>query len=394
MHISDKLKTLLLKIKNTSKVASFLLLNEQTNFDIDYIDISHTDPYKISYITKDRINKLKEKYSDINDIVWLKNRYHAKPGKLVKKLFDINDKDVELFTYQYGALIKKNIKFKIFNGIELKKYFHYSYYESQNGTLSQSCMRYDKSQNLLDFYCYNNNVSLLVSISNKNKYKITGRALLWETVEGYKIMDRIYTIDNYYEQLFYNWAMSNNYHIKKENNWYNTRNFISPENKSVELKLSVNVEKINILYPYLDTFKWLNLNTKKLYNYNPNEDNTILLMDINGSYLNSDSLLFDDIYRFYRPRQYIVYCNYLQKNTLKDDTLFSFLNNDFILKKDAINDELFGIIFKDDKFNDKKKMMQIIIDKVSMEYKNNMISKQRFNYYKNKFNILENEIIQ
>lgn len=263
IYISDELRRVLESLENHSIVA-YRLLNDKTDSDSNYLDISHSDPFRISYITKDRILKIKEEYPDkdndeVKKIIWKKKRYLTRPGKIVKKIFsDIPDKEIEIFSSYYKGIIEKNnTRIEIVKGNKIKKYFHYSYYEQMSGTIAQSCMRYDESQSLLDFYTKNTNISMLVVFSKVDPDRITGRALLWQTQEGYKIMDRIYDVDPHYEYIFRDWAKQNGYYTKKKNNWYNTTNFISPDGKNIELKLSVKINNSTMKYPYLDTFKWL-----------------------------------------------------------------------------------------------------------------------------------------
>jgi len=395
MIISDNLSKILYKFN--SDIYNYI---KNCSSDINYVGISKTDPYKISYIHVKKIDDLLKKYDNKN-IVWEKNRNISKPGKFLKK---INNELPQYFIESFSNFYKNEIdnlivgnKFKIVNGEDLLKYFHYSNYQSNSGTLSSSCMRHSESQKLLEFYSQND-INLLILVNNSNK--ILGRALLWDTIEGYKIMDRIYTVDDSIIYSFFDWAKNNNYYRKKNNNWYDTINFISPDNKNVELKLSVKIKKNTNIYPYIDTFKWYNVKKNILYNYFKNDifnkkivDNTILLISVSGQYTYSNYLLFDDIYRIYRVYSNVVKCNYLNKFTLKTDTVYSVLYNDYILLKDSktLIDDV--IIFKNDEKNNIKLILNYILNRVKKLYYSDLLSDDQFKIYKNIFQIYEKKIV-
>jgi len=426
MNISEKLEKVLYDIS-----PELFDLIKKSKSEIDYLDISHSDSSKISYITDERKKLLYNKYSDLTEselteLYWKKNRYLAKPGKVMRKLFPsdtLSDKSIQTISNHYKGLVeKKKSDFEIVNGYKIKKYFHYSSYEQQErGTLAQSCMRHSKTQGLLDFYAKNENIKMLILYSKNTPDTITGRALIWETKEGYKIMDRIYTIDGHYDILFNEWASDNEYHRKLNNNWYDTKRFVSPDGKNVELELSVKLKVTkDIYYPYLDTFKWLD-NDGTIYNYLPKNDSQLdvggsdylmsnsrsyskyirsefkpsmkVLINLDGRYSGYDSLLYDDIDKYYRIKDYVVKSSYKDIYTNRERTIYSKINNDNIFKEDCISDKLFGIIFnkKYDNHNNKKYMMSVILDKVRQIYSSGYINNSKFEMYKKKFEELETE---
>jgi hypothetical protein len=71
-------------------------------------------------------------------------------------------------------------------------------------------MRNDTNQHQIEFYAKNNNVSLIV-MRPEGTDGIIGRALLWTTVDGKKVMDRIYTTDSKLVSLFHRYAAENNF---------------------------------------------------------------------------------------------------------------------------------------------------------------------------------------
>ena len=83
--------------------------------------------------------------------------------------------------------------FKIVKDEDIRKYYLYESYESDNHTLGGSCMRYEKCQKYLDIYVKNPEVcQLLILKSDDDKDKIKGRALIWKLTNGEYYMDRIY----------------------------------------------------------------------------------------------------------------------------------------------------------------------------------------------------------
>ena len=83
--------------------------------------------------------------------------------------------------------------FEIISGKDIIKYYNIDNYYSINGSLGGSCMKAKNDYNKLVFYSKNSNISLIIL---KVKDKILGRALLWTTITGDKIMDRIYVNDD------------------------------------------------------------------------------------------------------------------------------------------------------------------------------------------------------
>ena len=110
-------------------------------------------------------------------------------------------------------------------------------------------MKYERCQRYLDIYCYNDDVcSLLILKDVDDKSKIIGRALIWETNIG-QFMDRIYYIKDSDSNLFAKYAKDNNIHFKTSPN-YNKDQKITVQLKNFKFKY----------YPYMDTFKYLDLN--------------------------------------------------------------------------------------------------------------------------------------
>ena len=344
--ISDDLRNILREIESESIVASLLLRKRHTKEDlvdspVNYISISSQDKSKISYLTPDRMETLD------TDTYWTSSRrYHVKPGAFISKLFcGIPAKEVEKFSNLFRSQsVKTKFTFDIISGNDIKKYYyHESYASNERGSLGVSCMKHEHCQNLFSLYTKNENkVSMLIML-NTDGYLI-GRALLWN-FDGNKIMDRIYTMND--EDLsfhFKKWATENNYLYKSEQNWFNTLYFENLSNKRKELKLEIKLDNYRPMkYPYMDTFKFINLDNGFISNFIPDEDGSVrTLTSSDGGYHDSDHLKFDGIDKVFRYRNEAVYVNYLEIYTSRNNVEYSNVNDQYILREHMVYDEVIG----------------------------------------------------
>ncbi len=200
---------------------------------------------------------------------------------ILKKVdFEFKDAEIEEFVYKYKAEIEKiknvlDLRFKVVKGQDIRTYYHRSKYESESGSLGNSCMRYDKCQKYFDIYTKNSQVKLLLFMSEKEEDQICGRAILWE-MEPYevstKVMDRIYSIRNADEELFKQWAIKNGYWYKEEQSFSEYSNFLfqkedgTIEKRSREFSVKLDNGGEYSYYPYMDSFKYYEPSTGTLYN--------------------------------------------------------------------------------------------------------------------------------
>jgi hypothetical protein len=214
---------------------------------------------------------------------------------LTKSGIKFTDSEIEQFVYKYRSEIEKEknaleLRFKVVEGDEIKKYYHRSMYEVESGNLGNSCMRYDRCQSYLSIYTQNSQCKLLVFMSESNPDKIIGRAILWE-MEPYelstKVMDRIYTIKTADEQIFKEWAIKNKYWFKSNQDFSEFTSFeFHKEDGTVEKRqgeFSVQLDKKGdySYYPYMDSFKYYSSYNGKLYN-SSNFDYDYELTDTEG----------------------------------------------------------------------------------------------------------------
>jgi 23S rRNA maturation mini-RNase III len=360
--ISEELRAVLSEIESDSQVAKLLLKmrhdkEELVEDPINFISVAQ-DKTKISYLTKDRIDKIEDP-----SLYWSSSRRFAvKPGGFISKIFkDISAKEVEKFSNLYRAQSNKS-KFTlgVVDGLKMLTYYHINSYAQERGTLGASCMKYDNCQDYLGIYTNNTNkVKMLVMLNEDGG--LMGRALLWD-FENYKIMDRIYTIaDEEFAFQFKKWATDNGYLYKSEQNWYNTLNFENLSTPKQELRLSIKLDEFSFRrYPYVDTFKFFDEEAGVLKNYMDGNDFKTLCTSDGGKY-DSDYLVFDDIDRVLRHRGDSVYVRYLDIRTSHNNVNYSEINDQYILRRDArydeeINEYLFNE--ENDKFNNIEKISE------------------------------------
>jgi hypothetical protein len=219
--------------------------------------------------------------------------------------------------------------FSIVTGSDISKYYDVKNYFTTTGDLGTSCMRSEEKQAAVQFYDKNSNVSLIIA-KPPGSDSIIGRALLWTTIDGTKIMDRIYTSNSKLVSLFHKYAAENGflniYEVRKHKgkkdftamspaNWLldYDRNYI------VDLQyIPVNLAKANLAtkfmnsfttravsitnplqLPYIDNFNLINAGTKQA-SLLPIEDTfgctvSETLIDINNYVIIGDSVYNGDL---------------------------------------------------------------------------------------------------
>ena len=347
ISISNELRDLLVQIKGDSEVAKLLLRKRHSKEDlvdspVDYISMSIEDKGKISYLTLDRIANI-----DADEYWTSSRRYHAKPGAFVTKLFkNVSAKEVEKFSNIYRAQANKvNFNFEVVRGERIRDLYHGdSYSSTERGSLGASCMKHDCCQDYFDVYTENEQVSMLAMFDENED--LIGRALLWD-FDGHKIMDRIYAKND--EELsfhFKKWATENNYLYKSEQNWYNTLFFENLKVKKTELQLEVKLANVPRQFPYVDTFKFIDMDNGIISNY-ITSTSYYVLTTTSGEMNDIDSLRFDGISRVFRYRNDSVYLSYRGFYTSRENTHYSRYNDLYIARDDAFYDhDIQDYVFK------------------------------------------------
>ena len=362
IHISPELNDVLSKMK-MSNIAQMILksrlpLDILVENHVNYLSVSTSDKTKISYLTPERSDQIIKSGEDL----WHSSkRIFAKPGAFIKKIFkDVSDKEVELFSTLYRNIqTSPSFKFKIVEGEDIRKYYYYESYVTQDSTLGNSCMKHKSCQPWFQLYVDNpDQIKMLIMVDGTDH--ILGRALLWmNTIDpngtSFKVMDRIYTIaDEDYLFHFKKWADTYGFIHKKEQKWNNTLRFVSNNQDLDLMRLSA---KLNVSdydrYPYLDTFKFLCRDTNTIFNYKPGFDNIITISGSEGYYEDHKLLTEDGITHMFHythemvkipSRNFYVhegrakYSNIMDVYILEEDGYRHPVLRDWIYKDESLND--------------------------------------------------------
>jgi hypothetical protein len=263
----------------------------------DYIE--YVDSTTISYIPKSKFDLFKsnpdrKKYAVSIKVGRFITRF-MRP-EILKEYTTPND--VESFVNEFKSYFEcDETNLKIVTGSDVLKYYREENYlcSGIDGTLWKSCMRQHDRNKFLKLYEVNP-IQMLIFLTPDDK--IRSRALLWEAYDkngnSYHIMDRIYSIYDHDVNFFKSWAKKNGYYYKYEQTAYNENTFCSPNGDIVTLELKiVLVVKDFKYYPYLDTFKFFDLDSGILYN-TPNNRYQYTLVQSDGSLEKDDSDESDD----------------------------------------------------------------------------------------------------
>jgi len=364
IFVSEDLKKILKKIENNSIIAKLLLTEDhpieslQDDF-VNYISISKLDITKISYLTPERMDSIPAK-----DYWTSSKRFFARPGSFVSKVFkNIPSKEIEIFATLFRNIIsEQGLNFVILEGEDVRSAYHHKAYTAQAGTLGNSCMKSEHCQDFLSFYVDNKDLVRVVTLTKDGSSGVLGRALLW-TFDDKKIMDRIYTInDEEYAHYFKMWADRNGYIYKAEQKWTNSIWFVSNGKKFIsKLEIKTKSWKYN-KYPYLDTFKFLDVKTGLLYNYLPEDISNIkTLCAPDGSAYGNQHLVMDDLDNLFYYYNETYYLDYAKIRVHGNKTNFSEVNNCYILRDDSehrpdIEDYVFNS--EKDQFNNKEAILE------------------------------------
>ena len=302
------------------------------DFNRYYLGKAVSDNKKISYFTDQKIEKAKEYFHitsfnslSANTQLLRKNfGIMAKPGKVFRHIFpSLSDSSIQNLTKFYFSLLPNNNK-KLELSDDIKEaYLDYNYAEDKNdSSLWNSCMRYSQCQDYLDFY---DNFDVSILILKNSDDAICGRALVWNDVhfdgedETKTFMDRVYTINDNDEILFFKYAAKHNW-VRKEKQSYSAReSFVDSDGRTFNDTISIdsNYNFLNGSFPYLDTLSYTDGDTL----YNDTDNIYISLTSTEGGYDVSDSsgVLFE---RKIYDEDNMVWCEDLEGYNLIENTIF------------------------------------------------------------------------
>jgi hypothetical protein len=229
--------------------------------NLNFLDVSKDDPAKLSYITKDRYDKIEGQPKPTIEVYNGKRRFHTKPSKAIRKLFINPDRftsqDYEIFTRRWNLKFVPNQGFsmKVINSEDIPKYYNYRHHHSMvsegSSTLSGSCMR-NCPESYFEIYAENCD-GMLIMADNNNKY--IGRALLWTMDCGTKIMDRVYYSSEDVQEAFFQYASDNNLTRKRYQSHSERETFVTPTGETIEKNYTKTLKSMHYdEYPYADTF--------------------------------------------------------------------------------------------------------------------------------------------
>ena len=215
----------------------------------------------------------------------------------IKVTYEIKQSDVENFVNELISLLKENSssedsKIEVVTGKDISYWYDFSNYQSRIGKLGNSCMS-EVDATFFDIYTKNENCSMLI-LKNKNN-KLIGRAILWKTTTGEYFMDRVYTTSDNEENIFYNYAIKNDYIYRTSR----TEGYKYMRGGKVinKVKLYVSCNKC-YLYPYLDTLYYIyNIDgpgKPVISNVLKKEEKFQILQSTEGDYLDPSIYDYDD----------------------------------------------------------------------------------------------------
>lgn len=346
--ISDKFRKVLKEIEVDSVIARNLLKKrlpvDMVNTGITHICLKGD---LITYLTDDRIAGVDE-----SELYTSTKRYQCKTGAFINKIFkDVNKSELEKFSiYLRTVLNVGKFTLKVVSGECIRDNYSEDVYSSEAGSLGESCMRDEECQNLMDVYVRSKQVSMLCMFDSDGL--LLGRALLWNLGKR-KIMDRIYVVNSRLEFFFKKWASENNHWFKASQSWGDTLHFTQFGKKKELLKLEVKLKKFDV-YPYLDTFKFIDKKTGTLFNYKPEDSDSDYgtLTSCYGSICHISELTLDEYYNVYISTEDAYFLDYLDMRVSDSDIEWSRINDMYIHKSDyKYCEKRKDYIFKDETRN-------------------------------------------
>lgn len=240
-------------------------------------------------------------YDETSKRVWSQSRNPIGVGRLVRAILKssgetFSDSDLEKFVNDYKSTVDlindAFSRFEVISGEKIADIYHQDNYESDDGTLGQSCMA-DMPRDTFQIYTRNPEVCQLVILWSKyggsivdGKYKsnkICGRAILWKTREGDMFMDRIYTNNDSDVELFKKFATKNGWWNKKTQN-STSRITVEKGSESKNPDYVVDLKVWKGEYPYLDSLCYLNSRSGELSNNQYEIGADCLLNDTSGGH--------------------------------------------------------------------------------------------------------------
>jgi len=313
---------------------------DNKNVNVNFVNIDLIDDTKLSFVEDTKIDKLIEDeidgygFSDsrkkseierrLQDNNYRKNHYKnitpksIKIGRLAQKLLSLTGKqyrasDVENFVNQFIAFQKEkdaSFHFELYKGKDIIKGYDRDEYCPEEGhsdneygggddydtVLHQSCM-VNKHNNIRDiFNIYTENPDQIGLLTLYKDQYLISRALVWLDVKAtdwdgtgrttkLTFLDRVYYMEDYVLERMRAYAVKNGWAYRFYNTYENKDQIVYKGVKKSML-MKVKLDKADLYhYPYMDTFTYLDPESKTISNKNC-FDSYYQLSSTDGDYTN------------------------------------------------------------------------------------------------------------
>ena len=355
-------------VKDTSSkdpIAKMLLglINQDITTNVNYLKPSDKND-DVKFVNDTQVKRFIDAGQDPFD----RATNSAKIGRTVRQILTSNkisftDQQIEKFVNTYKNSWDRKYKktgegFHLISGEEIRHWYLESTYVPGGGSLNNSCMRYQETQEFLNIYTENTDVcQLLILVDDKNR--LLGRALLWKLIAGAGkspyFLDRIYTRYDNDAEKFADWFRD----FLKATDSNFSAHF---HGKTYGCKVQLKKWKFK-LYPYMDTFAILNYDDGILVTYD-GEDRKNLQYHIQNTGGNPSvpGHEWSEKHQMWIPSSDAVWIDDLDDYVLKSDCVNGYKNqllykefavySDFykayINKNNAVEEEGFGLVDSDD----------------------------------------------
>ena len=357
IYFTDKFKKVLKKVNNDISDDILSVEKDDVKPDMTFIDLSDKDGYISFSQIKKTINSIKKwgeeedrnsepiihniesgdfefgERGTIDNVILSKSRNEVRIGKLINSLFPdkYDAKQIEDFVQKFKAFSEDVKDFELVNGEDIRHWYNMGNYKDQEGTLGTSCMRYPNCEDYLNIYTENPEVCrLLILKDNEDNTKIIGRALIWKLdsiskvnpdTEPIYFMDRIYVSDVKYMEDFKDYSNKNGWVNRTGTSYSDTKSVTYKKHNYEYVNMSVSLNKyIFDEYPYMDTFKKINIDEGFLYNNDERENDCYLLEETDGTYDDCSGK----------------YSEYYDQNIPEDEAVYSDALNDYLFRDSSI----------------------------------------------------------
>lgn len=381
LSTSDDFRKIIHDMPSNDEIADILFIIIKTGTDIktnyNAIDFSKENNDEVTFIPDTQYQRFTKDGQD----PWAKTKSISKIGRMIRQILNdnpeacknkkYNDSDIEVFVNSYKNTWNKkygmtNRKIEVVTGDKILYWYKSDNYLSSDGTLGNSCMRYEKCNDFMKIYADNPDKISMVILTEDDK--LIGRALIWKldkSNNGKKIyLDRVYVANDSDYQFITDWVITNV--------CGNDKNIMGSFKQQDTYGMICNLNKVLFdKYPYADTFKFLHV---KLVDGNKTDDGFISesfnktdgyiiysIQEVDGesnckthqysNYLSKwipkDDSVFIKSIDSYVPSELTKICRYYSRHFLISDVIFSEKMNDWIPIDKSINNVKYGIILQD-----------------------------------------------